>query len=83
MNQNCCATVQKIGRMNIFSAERLGTGRFGTVFPGKIKDVVEEIVIKRMKKDNIQVDSSHYVKTNGQSNIIEYYGIDESDPTFT
>ena len=83
MNQSCCTTVQKIGCMNIFSAERLGTGRFGAVFPGKIKDVVEEVVIKRMKKDNIQVDSSVYVKTNGQSNIIGYFGTDESNQTFT
>ena len=64
--------------MSIFLAESLGTGRFGSVFPGKLKDVREEVAIKKMEKERIQIDSNVYVKLNGQSNVIKYYGTDES-----
>ncbi len=70
--------LKRFGKMSIFLAESLGTGRFGSVFPGKLKDVREEIAIKKMEKERIQIDSNVYIKLNGQSNVIKYYGTDES-----
>ena len=70
--------VKRLGKMSIFLAESLGTGRFGSVFPGKLKDVREEVAIKKMWKERIQIDSNVYVKLNGKSNVIKYYGTDES-----
>ena len=66
--------MENIGRMSFSSAERLGSGRFGTVYPGKFQDFDEEVAIKKRWKKNVQVDSNLYVKTNGQQNIINYYG---------
>ena len=54
--------------------ERLGSGRFGSVFPAKLKDVEEEVAVKKMKKKEILVDSSLYRKANGHPNVIGYYG---------
>ena len=70
--------VKRLGKMSIFLAESLRTGRFGSVFPGKLKDVREEVAIKKMWKERIQIDSNVYVKLNGKSNVIKYYGTDES-----
>jgi len=64
--------------MSIFRSERLGTGRFGTVFPGKIKNATEEIAVKRMEKRKIRVVSSLYIKANECPNIVNYYGTHES-----
>ena len=74
--------VEKVGQLSIFRAERIGTGRFATVFPGKFQDVSKEIVIKMMEKKKVQVDSILYLKANGKPNIINYYGIDSTDGTF-
>ena len=68
--------VTKVGQLSIFRAERLGSGRLGGVFTGKIKDVKEEIAIKRMMKKKVRVDFSLCLKTNGNPNIITYYGTD-------
>ena len=71
--------VEVVGNnLSIFRAESVGYGRFGTVFPGKIKDVKEEVAIKRMEKKKVRVDSSLYLKTNGNPNIVNYYGTDYS-----
>jgi len=74
------ANVKYIGRMNIFSAERLGTGRFGSFyFPRKFKNVDGEVAIKRMDKKLARVDTTLYLKANGQPNIIYYYGTESTD----
>ena len=65
-----------IGRLNIFRAERLGSGRFGRVFTGKFKCFTEEIAIKRMRKRIVKVDSNLYLKANEHPNVIGYYGIE-------
>jgi serine/threonine protein kinase len=70
--------VENIGRLSIFSAECLGSGRFGSVFPGKFLDVDEEVVIKKIEKSKVQVDSDAYLKANGQQNIVNYYTTDYS-----
>jgi len=70
--------VEKVGRLTIFRAERLGTGRFGSVFPGKIKGFVEEVAIKLMEKKKFQIDSNLYVQVNQNPNLIRYYGTDYS-----
>ena len=51
----------------------------------KLKDVEEEVAIKKMMRRNVRIDSSLYVKINGQPNVINYYGIDDStyDDAFT
>ena len=73
------SSAEKIGtHFSILRAERLGIGRFGTVFPGKLKDVAEEVAIKRMEKTNVRVDFGLYVKANEHPNIITYYGTDYS-----
>ena len=73
------SSVEKIGtNFSIFCTERIGIGRFGTVFPGKLKDVVEEVAIKRMEKTKVRVDFGLYVKRNEHPNIITYYGTDYS-----
>ena len=64
-----------ISRLSLLRDESLGSGRFGTVFPGKLKDVKEEVAIKKMAKIQVQVDTSLYFKLNGQPNVIGYYGI--------
>jgi len=74
MTTNNINVMENIGRMSFFSAESLGSGRFGTVYPGKFQDFDEEVAIKKMRKKKVQVDSNLYVKTNGQQNIINYYG---------
>ena len=40
----------------------------------KLKDVEEEVAIKKMMRRNVRIDSSLYVKINGQPNVINYYG---------
>ena len=69
---------ENIDELSIFRSERLGTGRFGTVFPGKIKNVTEEIAFKRMEKKKVRVVSSLYIKANECLNIVNYYGTHES-----
>ena len=64
----------EISRLSIFSDERLGSGRFGSVFPGKLKHVEEEIAVKKMKKKEVLVDFSLYRKADGHPNVIGYYG---------
>ena len=49
--------VEKVGQLSIFRAERLGTGRFATVFPGKFQDVSKEIVIVRAPKGAFIIDN--------------------------
>ena len=71
--------MENTGQLSIFPTEGLGSGRFGTVFPGKCATVVEEVAIKRMKKEEIQIDSNLYAKANGQPNVIGYYDVDSSD----
>ena len=78
MNQSCSGTVEEIGQSTVFLKERLGFGRFGSAFAGKLKHVAEEVAIKKMIKGNIQIDSSLYVKTIGQPNVIGYYGTEHS-----
>jgi serine/threonine protein kinase len=68
--------------MKILLSERLGSGRFGTVFPGKLKDVPHEVAIKRMEKGRIRIDSGHYYKTNGHPNLIGYYGTNSTNDEF-
>ena len=72
----------KIGQLSILCAESLGSGHFGSVFPGKITNVVEEVAIKRMKKDEIEIDSSLYTRANGQPNVIGYYDTDDDTNKF-
>lgn len=69
--------VERIGQLSIFHAESLGTGRFGTVFPGKFTGVAEEVAIKKMK-GNVHVNFDTYLKANGHQNIIGYYGTNYS-----
>ncbi len=64
-----------ISRLSLLRDESLGSGRFGTVFPGKLKDVAEEVAIKKMAKIQVKVETSLYSKSNGQPNLIGYYGI--------
>jgi len=66
--------VTEIGQLSIFRDERLGSGRFGSVFPGKFKDIEEEIAVKKMKKKEVVIDFSLYRKVNGHPNVIGYYG---------
>ena len=58
---------------NVSRVKELGSGRFGAVILGKFKDFNEEVAIKKMEKKKVQVDSSLYLKANGQLNIINYY----------
>lgn len=67
-----------IGRLSLLLDEKLGSGRFGSVFPGRLKDVEEEVAIKKMEKSKILIDSNIYVKLNGKPNVIGYYGTDYS-----
>ena len=71
--------MEKVGQLSILLAERLGTGRFGSVFQGKFTNVAEEVAIKKMEKKKVQVDSSFYIKANGYPNIIGYYGTETMD----
>ena len=66
-------------RLKILFAEKLGSGRFGSVFPGRLKNFTEEVVIKRMERENIRIDSSVYRKAKGQPNVIGYYGTNSTD----
>ena len=71
--------VEKIGRLSLLRDERLESGRYGSVFPGKCQGVEEEVAIKRIKKkDNIRIDSNLYIMAKGQRNIINYYAADYS-----
>jgi len=79
-------TVEKIGELSVFHAERLGTGRFGTaVFIRNYNEGIaaEDVAVKRMEKDTIQIDSSVYIRANGQPNVIKYYNTHETHPKFT
>ena len=64
---------------NVSRAKELGSGRFSAVILGKFKDFIEEVAIKKMEKKKAQVDSSVYLKANGQLNIINYYGTESTD----
>ena len=70
------SAVKDIGWLNIFRDERLGSGRFGRVFTGKLKFVALDIAVKRMKKKLVKVDSNLYLKANEHPNVIGYYGIE-------
>ena len=78
--------VEKVGDLSVFHTERLGSGRFGTtVFIGKYNErtAAEDVAVKRMEKDTIQIDSKVYIIANGQPNVIKYYDTHEAHPKFT
>ena len=84
MNSN--DKVEQVGELSVFRAERLGSGRFDTiVFMGKHNErtAPEDLAVKKMDKGKIQIDSSLYIKANGQPNVIKYYGTHETHPKFT
>jgi serine/threonine protein kinase len=71
-------SAENIGsQLSIFRNERLGAGRFGTVFPGQINKITEEVAIKKMQKEKVRVDSSLYLKLNECPNVVNYYGTHE------
>jgi len=79
-------TVEKIGELSVFHTERLGIGRFGTaVFIGKCNEITaaEDVAVKMMEKDMMRIDSSLYIRANGQPNVIKYYGTYETHPKLT
>ena len=71
--------IERIGRLSILWDERLGSGRFGSVFPGKCKDVQEGVAVKRMEKKKINIDTSLYLKAKRHPNIIGYYETETMD----
>ena len=79
-------TVSELSVFQNFQAKRLGLGRFGTaVFMVKYNDgiAVDDVAVKRMEKDKVQIDSSFYRRANGQPNVIKYYCTHETHPKFT
>lgn len=66
--------VEEIGQIIILLDERLGSGRFGSVFPVKSKGVTEEIEIKKIEKKKVNVDSSLDMRLNGTN-----YSTDEDE----
>jgi len=78
--------MERVGEMSVFHTQKLGLGRFGTaVFIGKYNErtVAEDVAVKKMVKGKIQIDSSLYLRANGQQNVIKYYGTHETHPKFT
>ena len=79
-------TVEKIGELSVFHTERHGIGRFGTaVFIGNYNEGIaaEDVAVKMMENGKIWIDSSLYLKANGQPNVIKYYGTHETHPKLT
>ena len=67
-----------VDQLRTLRDERLGSGRYGSVFPGKFLHFPKEVAIKKMEKTKVRVDSRLYVKLNGQPNVIGYYGSSNS-----
>ena len=78
--------IERVGELSVFHTQKLGLGRFGTaVFMGKHNErtAAEEVAVKKMDKGKIQIDSSLYLRANGQQNVIKYYSTHETHPKFT
>ena len=78
--------VEKVGELSVRHAERLGSGRFSTiVFIGKLNErtAAEDVAVKKMEKGKNHIDSSLYLRANGQPNVIKYYGKHETHTKFT
>ena len=70
-----------IGHLSICRTKYLGSGRFGKVFPGKYKGVVD-VTVKRMENELVQVYSNLLLTAVGHPNIVNYFDTDETDPEF-
>jgi hypothetical protein len=75
--------MDKIGKLNFNRANSyfLGSGRYRNVFPGKYSGATD-VAVKRFDKGKTSIDSSHYLKTKGHSNVTLYYCTKETDIVF-
>ena len=74
--------MEKIGKLSFAPEDNwVRRGRFGTDFVGRFNSLIK-VAVKRMRKKDIQVDSSVYLKASGHQNIVSYYGTGEWDNGF-
>ena len=70
-----------VGKLSFYRENRLGLGKYSSVFKGKFEDK-KTVAIKRLLKDQSRVDSHLLLNGGGHPNILPYNCIEEADVEF-
>lgn len=75
------AHIVSIGKLNLDRKDRIGFGKYSSVFKGKFEDK-KTVAIKRLQKHQSRVDSHLLSNGGGHPYILAYFCIEDIDVEF-